>query len=559
MSMYVLNRLRQGLTMPPAGWTLAGLLAFYVLAGLFGHDPWKTEDAIHLGVAYDMLTEGHWLAPELAGRPYFHVPLYYWSAALSGTLLGDWMPLHGALRLASGLWVALALLAMYFAARELYGRHAAAAAPLLLVGCTGLMVDAHEAQPLLVVLAAYAATLASLAVLPRRPLLAVPFLALSLAGCFLGGGLALLLPLLLLLPLYLLILPPRHQLPLSVPRWQVTLWLLPALALALLLILPWPWLLAEQAPAYFAQWWGQEQKQLLTSLRPGLELGGYLSMLPWFAWPAVPVVFWSIWLRRRNLNDFSLWLPCLLLLLTLGGLAFAYPAAPLPAILLLPPLALLATPGILGLRRGATNALDWFSKVTFTFFGLLAWLGWSAMTWQWPETLAQRALVLEPGFVGEFRPVAVALAVVVSLWWGWLLVTLPRSAYRGLTLWSAGFTSLWLLLVSLWLPWIDYGKSYRLVSQSLAAQLPEQPGCVAERDVGDAQRATFAYFARIHLQPFDLADQNECRWLLVQGESKQELAPPSRKGWKKVWEGNRQGENREKFRLYRREGILKNG
>ena len=37
-------RLRSGIRLPPAGWTLAAMLAFYVLAGLFGRDPWKGED-----------------------------------------------------------------------------------------------------------------------------------------------------------------------------------------------------------------------------------------------------------------------------------------------------------------------------------------------------------------------------------------------------------------------------------------------------------------------------------------------------------------------------------
>ena len=35
--------LRRGIRLPPAGWALAGMLAFYVLAGLFGRDPWRGE------------------------------------------------------------------------------------------------------------------------------------------------------------------------------------------------------------------------------------------------------------------------------------------------------------------------------------------------------------------------------------------------------------------------------------------------------------------------------------------------------------------------------------
>lgn len=551
-----LKSLRQGLSMPPSGWTLAGLLAFYVLAGLFGHDPWKNEDAIHIGIAYDILSEGHWLTPELAGRTAYKPPLYYWSAALFGDWLGGWLPLHSALRMASGLWMSFSLLGLYYAGREFYGRSAAAASPLLMVGAVGLIVDAHEAQPLLVGVAAYSVALAALAVLPRRPWLASSYYALSVTACLLGVGVAASVPLVLLGPLALLLLPHPSKLPQSprlTRRWHLVLLVALALVLGAGVAALWPWQLQAHAPAYYAHWQQLEWLQFSASKQPGQEFLAYLAMLPWFAWPVLPVAVWSLWLRRRLLNDFSLLLPLVLFVGTLVLLAFAYPSQPLPGILLLPPLALLATPGILSLRRGAANALDWFSRATFSFFALLVWAGWLAMVWHWPAQLAERVVTLEPGFSGHFRPLAFVIAVVVSLWWAWLVTTLPKSPYRGLTLWSAGFTTLWLLLISLWLPWIDYGKSYRLVSQSLAAQLPPEPGCVAERSVGDAQRASFAYFARLHLQPFDKADQDECRWLLVQGESRIELAPPASKGWKKVWEGNRQGERKEKFRLYRRD------
>ena len=62
--------IRRGIRLPPSGWTLAAMLAFYVLAGLFGRDPWKGEDAIHIGTAWHMLQHGQWLTPELAGRAF---------------------------------------------------------------------------------------------------------------------------------------------------------------------------------------------------------------------------------------------------------------------------------------------------------------------------------------------------------------------------------------------------------------------------------------------------------------------------------------------------------
>jgi 4-amino-4-deoxy-L-arabinose transferase-like glycosyltransferase len=48
---------------------------------------------------------GDWLSPDLAGRAFHEPPLYYWSAALTGKIFGWLLPLHEAMRLASGLWV----------------------------------------------------------------------------------------------------------------------------------------------------------------------------------------------------------------------------------------------------------------------------------------------------------------------------------------------------------------------------------------------------------------------------------------------------------------------
>jgi 4-amino-4-deoxy-L-arabinose transferase-like glycosyltransferase len=75
----------RGIPLPPSGWTLAVLLVLYIFTGLIGHDPWKNDDAITIGVVHDLVSNGNWLTPSLAGRPYPDAPLYYWVAAASGS------------------------------------------------------------------------------------------------------------------------------------------------------------------------------------------------------------------------------------------------------------------------------------------------------------------------------------------------------------------------------------------------------------------------------------------------------------------------------------------
>jgi hypothetical protein len=110
---------------------------------------------------------------------------------------------------------------------------------------------------------------------------------------------------------------------------------------------------------------------------------------------------------------------------------------------------------------------------------------------------------------------------------------------------------LWLLATTLILPWFDYGKSYRPVAQAIAAALPENHGCLAERGLSDAQRASLAYFIEIEPAAHDSKAGQSCGWLLVGGGSRQELAAPNG-NWTKVWEGSRPGDRKEKFRLFSR-------
>lgn len=532
--------LRQGIRLPPGGWALAAMLAFYVLAGLFGRDPWKGEDAIHIGAAWHVFHYDDWLSPDLAGRAFDEPPLYYWSAALTGKLFGALLPLHEAMRLASGVWVMLALVGLYYAGRELYGEDSAAASPLLLAGCAGLLFHAHDAQPMLIALAAYTGTLGAIATSRRKPHLAALLYGLSLAGCLLGTGIAPTLPLLALLPFALF---------LAEDRRRTALALTGGLLLGIALTAPWPWLLYSLEPARLDGWLNAE----LTPLRTPFSASGaaaFLSMLPGFAFPVLPLAGWTLWVRRKSLRAMPQLLPLLLFVLTFLMLAWAFRPREIPALLLLPPLALLATPGVLSLRRGAANAFDWFAMMTFSLFAAAIWLCWSAMALGWPAKLAHRVVALRPGFTGQVVPFAVAVGLAVTLWWLWLIVTAPRSPYRSLTHWTMGFTSLWLLATSLILPWFDYGKSYRPVAQAIAATVPAGHACLAERGLTDTQRASLAYFVGIEPAAFDSAAGRHCDWLLLVGSTQTELAVPDAR-WFKVWEGQRPGERREKFRLYR--------
>lgn len=537
----VRSLIRQGIRLPPGGWLLAAMLAFYVLAGLFGKDPWKGEDAIHIGASWHMLSTGDWLTPHLAGRPFHEPPLFYWTASLTGLLFGWLLPLHDAMRLASGIWVALTLTGLYYAGRELYGQESAAASPMLLAGTAGLLFHAHDAQPMLIALAAYAGTLGALAALGRKPELTGIFYGLALAGCVLGAGVAPALPLLLITPLACWLSPDRK-------KALITIGI--GLGLATLLIAPWPLLLWTHAPARLALWWQTEMAPLRTPFSLG-GLGRFSALLPWFAFPALPLAFWTVWRQRKALLQARFLLPLALFVMTLLFLAWTYRPREIPALLLLPAIALLATPGTLALRRGAANAFDWFAMSFFSVFAAVVWLCWSAMALGIPERLARRVVILRPGFVGQLDWLDLIIGIAATLCWLWLIVTAPRSPYRSLTHWTMGFTTVWLMATTLILPWFDFGKSYRPVAEAVAQVLPDPHDCLAERGLTDAQRASLAYFVGIQPKAEQGAEGKTCQWLLAVGSRTAQLVAPD-SGWQEVWSGHRPGESQEKFRLYRR-------
>lgn len=528
---------------PPRGTTLVLLCALYFLPGLVGHDPWKSDDATHFGIVFSLLDGGSWLLPQLAGEAWLdNPPLYYWAAAALATLLHPLLPLHDAARLTTGLFGAIMLISLAATARRDGERGAGGTAILIAIGCLGLLIHGHDAQPAIALLAAIAATLFGLRLLAAQPLAGGALAGISLSLGFLASGLPALLgtaPLLLLLPL-----ASRH--------WRGSPALRGLLLASIIAIggaLAWPLALAQGDPAGFSLWLTRE----LADLRPAPawsgRLGTFTSMLGWFAWPALPLALWTLWRARRRLAEPAMLLPLLAFALQFVVQTLLFEPRSLNALPLLPALVLLAVPAAGALRRGAANAFDWFGMMTFTLVAGLVWLGWVAMVAGVPARIARNFAKIEPGFVAHFAWPAFLAALLLTLAWLWLIFASPRTPLRATTHWAAGVTLTWCLLMALWLPWIDYGKSYRSVAAALKAALPAQAGCIAGRDLGEAQRASFHYFAGIITQRHDRDGAAGCRLMLTQTTVPAEVLPPG-DGWRKIWEGHRRGDRFERFRLY---------
>jgi 4-amino-4-deoxy-L-arabinose transferase-like glycosyltransferase len=174
--------------LPPSPVALGCIALAFVLPGLTGHDPWKSHDALGIGVVWEMALSGDPIVPRIADLAWLgDPPLFHWLATALGWLLQPVLEFHAGARLASGVFMLIALWLLHIAARdwslgEERSVTTSAGAPLLLLGSVGLIVHAHEALPELPALAALCGALAVLPHAARRP---VP------AGVLFGASLGL--------------------------------------------------------------------------------------------------------------------------------------------------------------------------------------------------------------------------------------------------------------------------------------------------------------------------------------------------------------------------------
>ncbi len=524
---------------------LLGLLCtVWLLTGLIGHDPWKPDEAYSFGLVYHILKSGDWLVPTLAGDAFLEKPpLFYWTAAIFAKLMASFLPLHDGARLASGFYMALTLLFTAATGRELFGKSAGWASVIILMGSLGLLVRAHLMVTDLALLTGCAMLIYGYALSERRSILAGLILGTGLGIGFMSKG--------FIEPIFFLLISACL---LFFSAWRTRTFAI-TLGVALLSALPWltiwPSLLYLRSPQLFAEWaWQLNIGKVVDYARNGdySDTFFYLTLLPWFAWPAAPLAIWAVWEARKKLlqsPEFQL------LLVTFVGMLVTLSLSPrindLCALPMLLPLSLLATAALFTLKRGAANALDWFGIMTFALLAILLWWGWTGLLVDSPAHITQLLKDYRPGFEPVFQRNQFFMAVFVTILWMVMVWRVGRSIRRSVTNWATGVTLLWVLVVTLWMPWLDNTKSYRSMVISMKEALPNRYLCVSGEGVGEAQRAMLQYFADVTVRKLP---RKECDLKLVQ--SKGAITHGEDKRWQKIWEGGRAGNKEERYWLYQR-------
>lgn len=523
------------------------ICAAWILPGLIGHDPWKPDELYTFGLVYHLLQGGSWVVPYLAGEPFVEKPpLFILTAALFAKLFASLLPLHDGARLASGMYMAIALAFTAASGRELYGANRGWVGALLLLGSLGLVVRAHQLITDTALLAGFAIACYGLSVLPRKHLLGGIWLGTGTGVGFMAKGL--LAPGILGISALVLLVACRD--------WRTrSAWSGAAVGFAAALpwLAAWPIALYTHSPELFGEWlWSNNFGRFLgtQTLGPPAQSGHYLAILPWYAWPSLPLALWVLWgTRYSRFGRRAIQLPVVLFTIAFAVLSIAADAREVYAMPMLIPLALLATPAFDHMRRGASNAMYWFSAMAFTFFAAVAWFYWCALELGVPQRLSLHLDKLQPAYDSHVRWPALWVALLYSAAWIVLLVKLKRSVERPVIVWSAGMALVWGLLATLFIAYADAGKSYRSMITALTKALPPHYECVSSRALGEPQRAMLHYQANIITYREEIPQrQRSCDLLLVQGlRSAPPEIPP---GWHQVWEGTRPGEKEEYFWLY---------
>jgi hypothetical protein len=451
----------------------------YVLPGLFGRDPWRNADQTAFGYML-ALAEGRtgWLAPTIGGLPPDNAVLPHWLGAASIWLLSPLIDAPMAARAPFGLLLAGVLVLTWYTTFHLsrteaaqpvafafggeaepvaYARAMADGALLALIAPLGLLQLGHETTPELAQLFATTLVLWACAAAPYRGwraraamLAGLPLLAACGAPTIavLFGGAA-----------SLITARSGYASGRSFAPWAAIATL--AAALAALALGTWGWRVTVAASA----------DQALQLVRLWL----------WFLWPVWLLAMWTLWRWRRHLNKRHISLPLALSIVALlacvagGGFDRAL-------MLGLPGFAVLAAFALPTLQRGTSAAIDWFSVFFFSISALAIWVIYAAMVTGTPTRTAANVARLAPGFQMQFSPWPFLLAAAGTLAWlalvRWRTGRHQHALWKSLVLPAGGVALAWLLLMTLWLPLLDYARSNRPWATQLAPFMPAS-GCVA--------------------------------------------------------------------------------
>ncbi len=521
------------------------LCAAYLMPGLIGRGPWKSADIVAFGYMAELArtTEGiaRWFDPSLLGlKPETPALLPYWIGALAIKLAPAWLNPDLAVRIAFAmmLWGAFTATwyAVYYLARTPraqpvafafggealpvdYARAMADAALLALLACLGLAQLGHETTPALAQLFFATNMLFGVAALPFHRVGAVVALVVGAVGMALSGAPTI--ALLLGLGSAALVFAERrrdanrriYEADEDTSYSPAAAWIIAGITLLAVVL---------AAQLHLAHWHVVLPGQRYGSSTAG-DVRSLAKLLIWFTWPAWPLAAWTLWRWRRQLNARHVAVPLLFMLVPLAA-TVTTDFSERALLLGLPAFATLAAFALPTFRRSAAAVIDWFTLLFFSGSALIIWVIWIAIQTGVPAKPAANVARLAPGFVPSFSPAAFGFAVLATVAWCWLVrwrTGRHRAAlWKTLVLPAGGAALCWMLVMTLWLPLLDYARSYVPQVNAIVERVG-RPTCISELALSRQHIAALRYHGQFELSP--LVGGATCPWLLVSPEAIESL------------------------------------
>jgi len=524
------------------------LCAAYLMPGLVGRGPWKSADIESFGYMAELAQShgglAHWFDPRLLGlQPETLALIPYWIGAWAIKIAPAWINPDLAVRFAFAflLWGAFSATwyAVYYLARtpraqpvpfafggearpKDYARAVADGGLMALIASLGLAQLGHETTPALAQLFFAASLFYGVAAMPYRRIGPSIATALGVIGMALSGGPTI--ALLLGAGCAVLVLAEmrtrarEQQAQPDVPDDSATYD-----RKALLLIVGATVLAGVLAWALGLMQWrialpGSEPGETVPS-----DLRSLAKLFVWFTWPAWPLALWTLYRWRRQLTARHVALPLWFMLVPLAATATT-DFSERSLLLALPAFATLAAFALPTFRRSAAALIDWFTLLFFSGSAIIIWVIYVAMQTGYPTKPAANVAKLAPGFVPQFSLVALLFAIAATLAWCWLVRWRTGrhqpALWKTLVLPAGGAALSWLLVMTLWLPPLDYARSYVPQVRAVAEHVG-QPACIAELSLRRTHIAALRYHGNFNLVP--LKPDTACTWLLVNPDAVAQL------------------------------------
>ncbi|WP_026036536.1 hypothetical protein [Limnohabitans sp. Rim47] len=522
------------------------LCAAYVLPGFWGRSLWKAQDIEAFGfmlqLAQPAASEAiSWLKPTLLGSTDSNLALLpYWLGAAFIRLapagfedLFARLPFIGMLiTTLTATWYAVYALTRHPAAQPVafafggeakpadYARAMADGGLLALLACLGLARLAHETTPALSQLCFGALLFFGLATWARHRIQSAAAVAIGMLGMTLSGA-----------PTLALWLGIGGSVICASAQADPAQRRLSMLDLGLMALIG---LLCITTAGALDLWRWRVVPHTM------VDVHILAKLIAWFTWPAWPLALWALWRWRGQLSQGwrfpHLGLPLWFVLVTVGATWFTG-LSDRALLTSLPAIAALAALALPTLKRSLGALIDWFTLLFFSVCALTIWVVWVAMQTGTPARPAANVARLAPEFVPSFSVGAFAVALTATLAWAALVKW--RTGYHRAAIWKSlvlpagGAVLCWLLLTTLWLPLLDYARSYAPLVQKIT-RTTGPTTCLQYAGISKAQGAALMYHAQARLVPMQ-TPQPDCAWLVIDNANRSLLSAKIKSlGWEEV-------------------------